>query len=78
MRDVSKHKLTFKGYPTAAEDTSGTNAPLFTAIPVGEFWQVKAIGRNGDTTLLGLFNGRLSALGAATLLAARTGARVAP
>jgi hypothetical protein len=78
MQVLPRHSVIFKACPTAAEDGSGTNTPLFTAIPFGEFWQVKAVGRNGETKLLGLFNGRLSALGAATLLAARTGARVAP
>ena len=61
MRKLPRHTDIFKSCPVAAENASGTDAPLFTAIPIGKSWRVKAIGCWGETTLLGLINGRLPA-----------------
>ena len=51
---------------------------IVTAIPCGEWWRVKVISTSGEVQLLGMFEGRLEALGAAVLLAAQTGAKVVP
>ena len=51
---------------------------IVTAIPIGRDWRVKAISPDGKTLLLGRFGGRLSALGAGALFAARTGGQIAP
>jgi hypothetical protein len=51
---------------------------ICTAVPVGRQWRVKAISASGDVSLLGLFEGRLAALGTAVLVAEQAGARVVP
>jgi hypothetical protein len=51
---------------------------VITAIPAGRHWRIKAQSDNGDVAVLGLFSGRLEALGAAVLLARNTGAEVVP
>lgn len=51
---------------------------IVTAIPCGECWRVKFIPASGEVQLLGKFEGRLAALGAAVLLAEHVGARVVP
>lgn len=68
--------------PIASDDaaiSSGTNNPtLFTAVPCGTGWRVKVLSPAGETSLLGIFDGRLSALGAAVLLAAQSDGHVLP
>jgi hypothetical protein len=51
---------------------------ILTAVPAGEQWRVKAIDSHGGVALLGIFPGRLEALGAAVLVAHNCGARVVP
>jgi len=53
-------------------------APTFTAVPLGTWWQVKCLSPSGHIALFGRFDGRLPALGAAVLLAAQTEGRVLP
>jgi hypothetical protein len=50
---------------------------LFTAVPVGPCWRVKALFA-GHKELLGLFDSRLEALGAAVIFASRFGGQVVP
>jgi len=49
--------------------------PLFTAVPSGRYWQVKAMSPDGDVARLGNFHDRLTALGSALLMSARVGGR---
>lgn len=57
-------------------DWSAQAPDVFTAIPVGpRHWRVKALS-TGHIELLGLFNSRLQALGAAVLLARQVGGSV--
>ncbi len=51
---------------------------VFTAVPRGLAWQVKALAPNGDVSRHGRFDGRLAALGAACLMAAHSGGQVTP
>lgn len=51
---------------------------IFTAIPCGSTWRVKAISSDGKLALLGHFENRLSALGAALLMSVQAGGRVLP
>ena len=51
---------------------------IVTAIPCGEWWRLKVLSARGDVQLLGMFEGRLEALGAALILGERAGARVVP
>jgi hypothetical protein len=61
-----------------AAEIAATVSPLVvTAIPCGTRWQVKAIGPDVSVNL-GLFEGRLPALGAAVLFAEQVGGRVVP
>jgi hypothetical protein len=82
MRDIRKHQAPFKGRPVAtgcvAEETTGADTATITAVPTGEWWRIKAVSASGETTLLGRFDGRLPALGAAVLLAEQVGAQVVP
>ena len=63
---------------TDADKAAGGNTPTITAVPAGEWWRIKAVSQGGETTLLGQFDGRLPALGAAVLLAEQVGGRVVP
>ena len=51
---------------------------IITASPYGEWWCVKVVSASGDVQLLGMFEGRLEALGAALILGESAGARVVP
>ena len=51
---------------------------IVTARPCGEWWCVKVVSASGDVQLLGMFEGRLEALGAALILGESAGARVVP
>jgi hypothetical protein len=62
----------------AAKAVGLNNSQILTAVPVGTLWCVKAITKSGDKALIGAFEGRLTALGAAVLLAEQFGARVVP
>ena len=73
LRDGDEKKLNHLPNPNALE-----NQAIVTAIPAGRRWRVKAISGAGDVTLLGVFDGRLAALGAAVLLAEQAGGRVVP
>ena len=82
MLDIRKLQAPFKGRPVAigcdGDETTGGNAAKITAVPVGKWWRIKAVSQGGETTLLGQFDGRLPALGAAVLLAEQVGGRVVP
>jgi hypothetical protein len=62
----------------AAKAVGVNNPQLLTAAPVGTRWCVKAITQSGDAALVGAFDDRLSALGAAVLVAEQVGAQVLP
>ena len=51
---------------------------LLTAIPTGRDWAVKMLSPDGEIALLGRFDSRLPALGAALLISARVGGRAVP
>ena len=51
---------------------------VFTAVPAGTLWQVKAIAPSGEVMRLGLFAHRADALWAACLMAEIAGARFLP
>lgn len=55
-----------------------TQESIFTAIPCGSDWRVKALSADGEVALLGRFENRLSALGAALLMSAQAGGRAIP
>ena len=59
-------------------DAAVSVGSVLTAVPVGPSWRVKAIAQGGEITLLGRFDGRLAALGAALLLSAQCGGRAVP
>jgi hypothetical protein len=63
---------------SGANDAAIASGPIVTAVPVGRDWRVKTIAEDGQVTLLGRFDGRLSALGAALVLSARCGGRAVP
>ena len=62
----------------AAEAAGADNPPIFTAIPRGTSWAIKAVASNGTIQTFGRFDGRLPALGAAVLMAAQVEGRVLP
>jgi hypothetical protein len=62
----------------AAKVVGADTPQVLTAVPIGTRWRVKAINQSGDVALVGAFEGRLSALGAAVLLAEQLGAQVVP
>ena len=53
-------------------------AAIFTAIPTGRYWRVKVLAHSGEVMLLGKFESRLPALGAALLMSAQGGGAVLP
>jgi hypothetical protein len=59
-------------------DAAIASGSIVTAVPVGRDWRVKTIAEDGEVTLLGRFDGRLSALGAALVLSVRCGGRAVP
>jgi hypothetical protein len=52
--------------------------PLYTASPTGRYWRVKVMSPDGETCLLGKFDSRLPALGAALIMSAQGGGVVVP
>lgn len=79
MSNLRRHRLRGNTLQTSNYyDAAIAAGSIVTAIPVGRDWCVKAISPDGEALLLGRFGGRLSALGAGVLLAARAGARIVP
>lgn len=65
-------------YEGPTRDDADKASDVFTAVPSGRDWRVKVLSPDGEITLLGRFDSRLPALGAAVLLAARAEGRVLP
>jgi len=61
-----------------AAKTARRDVPLFSAVPRSKWWAVKAIGPDGQVALVGQFDDRLSALGAALLMSVQAGGRAIP
>ena len=76
----SGNVLAFDGgeHPLNSQYRPGVQAALFTAVPIGRAWTVKAIAPDGEELRLGRFEDRLHALGAAVLLASQAEGRVSP
>jgi hypothetical protein len=65
--------------PLDSQSRHASQQSIFTAIPIGaSAWAVKAVSPDGEEIRSGKFEGRLAALGAAVLMAARAEGRVLP
>jgi hypothetical protein len=77
-RGVGKNGLAGRSDSQLLKPNSDADQVVFTAVPRGLAWQVKALSPNGDVSRHGRFNGRLEALGACVLLARQCGGEVRP
>ena len=70
MNDLTRSNVRYNTlHNLNRNDAAVSVGSIVTAIPAGRNWRIKAIGRDGETVLLGRFDGRLAALGACVLLA---------
>jgi hypothetical protein len=77
-RGVGRDRLrTFRDH-LDSQSLASLQEPIFTAVPSGRYWQVKAMAPDGDVARLGNFRDRLTALGGAVLLSAQAGGTVVP
>ena len=63
---------------SAAKVVGADNPQVLTAVPIGTRWCVKALSPDGEVALLGKFDSRLIALGAALIISEQTGGRAVP